>query len=60
MAVSFDKTIPILRIFDVPKAKEFYSDFLGFAVDWEHHFDDNSPAYMQLSRGDLLDRKSVV
>jgi uncharacterized glyoxalase superfamily protein PhnB len=54
MAVSFDMTIPILRIFDAPKAKEFYVDFLGFAVDWEHHFDDNSPAYMQLSRGDLL------
>lgn len=43
MAVSFDKTIPILRIFDLPKAKEFYVDFLGFAVDWEHHFDDHSP-----------------
>jgi uncharacterized glyoxalase superfamily protein PhnB len=54
MAVSFLKIIPLLRIFDVPKAKEFYVDFLGFAVDWEHHFDDASPAYMQLSRGDLL------
>ena len=54
MAISFAKVIPILRIFDVPKAKAFYVDFLGFAVDWEHHFDDDSPAYMQLSRGGLL------
>ena len=46
--------IPILRIFSVEKAKEFYVDFLGFVVDWERHFDDNSPAYMQLSRGDLI------
>jgi uncharacterized glyoxalase superfamily protein PhnB len=54
MAVSFLKTIPLLRIFDVAKAKEFYVGFLGFGVDWEHHFDENSPAYMQVSRGDLL------
>src|SRR3954452_8891064 len=46
MAVSFLKTIPLLRIFDVEKAKEFYVDFLGFVVNWEHHFEDNSPAYM--------------
>jgi uncharacterized glyoxalase superfamily protein PhnB len=54
MPVTFDQVIPILRIFDVPKAKEFHGDFLGFAVDWEHHFDDESPAYIQLSRGGFL------
>ncbi|HBO82442.1 MAG TPA: glyoxalase/bleomycin resistance/extradiol dioxygenase family protein, partial [Cupriavidus sp.] len=27
--------IPILRIFSVEKAREFYLDFLGFQVDWE-------------------------
>ena len=54
MAVSFLKTIPLLRIFDVGKAKEFYVHFLGFAVDWEHRFDEASPAYIQISRGDLL------
>ena len=26
--------IPILRIFSVEKAKEFYVDFLGFGIDW--------------------------
>src|SRR5690349_2260378 len=54
MSISFLKTVPILPIFDVAKAKEFYVGFLGFAVDWEHNFDENSPAYIQVSRGDLL------
>ena len=54
MSVEFQKTIPILRIFDVAKAREFYSEFLGFAVDWEHHFDDDTPAYMQVSRAGLV------
>src|SRR5258708_601878 len=54
MPVSFSKTIPLFRIFDVGKAKEFYVGFLGFVVDWEHRFEDDSPTYMQVSRGDLL------
>ena len=54
MAVEFRrKTIPILRIFDVGKAKECYVGFLGFAVDWEHRFEENTPAYLQVSRGGL-------
>lgn len=53
MAVAFDRTIPILRIFSVEKAKEFYVGFLGFSIEWEHRFDDNAPLYMQVSRGGL-------
>jgi len=53
MSVVFHQTIPILRIFDVEKAKEFYVGFLGFAVDWEHHFEENTPAYLQVSRAGL-------
>jgi hypothetical protein len=45
--------IPILRIFSVEKAKEFYVDFLGFAIDWEHRFGDNFPLYAQVSRSGL-------
>ena len=30
------QTISVFRIFDVAKAKEFYVDWLGFTVDWEH------------------------
>ena len=43
--------IPVLRIFDEAKAKEFYVGFLGFTVDWEHRFEDGAPLYMQVSRG---------
>ena len=53
-AVAFDQTIPILRIFSVEKAKEFYLDFLGFSLDWEHRFADDLPLYMQISRGSFL------
>ena len=37
------QVIPILRIFSVEKAREFYLGFLGFAWDWEHRFGDNFP-----------------
>ena len=46
------ETIPILRIFDVGKAREFYTDFLGFRVDWEHRFEPGLPLYCQVSRGE--------
>jgi len=41
--------IPIFRMFDEYKAKEFYLDYLGFRLDWEHRFEDNSPLYMQVT-----------
>ncbi len=41
---------PILRIFDEAKAREFYVDFLGFAVDWEHRFEPGLPLYLQVAR----------
>ena len=43
--------VPILRIFDVAKAREFYLGFLGFAWDWEHRFAPDLPLYAQVSRG---------
>lgn len=43
--------IPILRIFDVAKAREFYLDYLGFTVDFEHRFEPDAPLYMGISRG---------
>ncbi len=49
----FKDAIPILRIFSVEKAKEFYVDFLGFTIDWEHRFHDNAPLYAQVSRAGL-------
>lgn len=48
------QTIPILRIFDLPKAHEFYQGFLGFHLDWEHRFEPGGPAYLQVSWGDCV------
>lgn len=45
--------IPIFRIFDIDKAKEFYIDWLGFKIDWEHQFGENSPLYMSVSKNDI-------
>ncbi|WP_130802396.1 glyoxalase superfamily protein [Acinetobacter ihumii] len=42
--------IPVLRIFDVEKAKAFYLDFLGFQLDWMHQFEENFPFYLQISK----------
>ena len=46
--------IPIFRIFDVEKAREFYVAFLGFRVDWEARFDETAPLYLQISRDGLV------
>jgi hypothetical protein len=48
--------IPILRIFDRAKAHEFYLDYLGFTLDWEHPFHGprTGPTYTQISRGTLI------
>ena len=54
MTSNFLSTIPIMRIFDVVKAKDFYVGFLGFEVDWEHTFDGSSPVYLQISKDDLI------
>ncbi|MDB5490118.1 MAG: bleomycin resistance protein [Reyranella sp.] len=53
-ALKLGPVIPILRIFDIAKAKEFYLDFLGFTWDWDHRFDDNAPLYAQVSRAGVL------
>ena len=50
----FGNMIPILRSFDETKAREFYIDFMGFTVDWEHRFADNAPLYMQVSREGIV------
>lgn len=47
---TFSLITPILRSFDEAKAKEFYIDFLGFQVDFEHRFEENFPLYMGISK----------
>lgn len=51
--IGFERIFPIVRIFDEAKAREFYVDFLGFEVDWEHRFGENFPLYMQVSRAGM-------
>jgi hypothetical protein len=52
-SIQLKRAIPILRIFSIDKAKEFYLDFLGFTIDWEHRFGENFPLYAQISRAGL-------
>ncbi|MCF8477147.1 MAG: VOC family protein [Pseudolabrys sp.] len=54
MALQFGRVIPLFRIFSLEKAREFYLDFLGCKLDWEHRFDPAAPVYMQVSRGELV------
>jgi uncharacterized glyoxalase superfamily protein PhnB len=48
------RVVPILRMFDVAKAREFYLDWLGFAIDFEHRFDERAPLYMGVSRDGIV------
>ena len=47
------KATPILRMFDEAKAREFYLDYLGFAVVFEHRFADDMPLYMGIVRDNV-------
>nr|WP_315035382.1 glyoxalase superfamily protein [uncultured Chryseobacterium sp.] len=49
-----EQVIPILRIFDYQKTLEFYRDWLGFEIAWEHHFDENTPVYMEVKKGNIV------
>ncbi len=46
------KVIPILRIFDYKKTIEFYIDWLGFKINWEHTFDENTLFTWRLKKMD--------
>lgn len=51
--IVFDTTAPIMRMFDEARALEFYVDFLGFTLDWQHRFAEGLPLYFQVSRAGL-------
>ena len=46
-------TIPILRMYDIGKTREFYLDYLGFTVEFQHRFHENAPLFMGVSRDGL-------
>lgn len=49
------KTYPIFRIFDKNKALEFYIDWLGFRILWEHAPEDQTqPAYFAIEKEGII------
>jgi len=52
--MAFTRVAPLIRIFDEHKAREFYVEFLGFKVDFEHRHFEGAPLYMQVSKGECL------
>jgi uncharacterized glyoxalase superfamily protein PhnB len=48
--MTLHRVTPILRMFDEAKAREFYLDFLGFSVEFEHRFEPGFPLYMGIVR----------
>ncbi len=53
MTITFSRVIPTLRMFDIARAREFYLDYLGFKVDFEHRFEPDLPLFLGISRGGL-------
>lgn len=45
--------VPILRIFDEAKARQFYFDYLGATLAFEHRFDPSAPLYMGVLIGGM-------
>ncbi|WP_067973149.1 glyoxalase superfamily protein [Nocardiopsis trehalosi] len=54
MTVTFAPAVPVLRIFDVPRARAFYLGYLGFRLDGEHLTGGGPPVYLRISRGPLV------
>lgn len=49
--MEFAAPVPILRMFDEQKAREFYLGYLGFEIVFEHRFEPGTPLYMGIARG---------
>ena len=46
--------VPLLRMFDRAAAYDFYREYLGFTVEWEHRFEPDLPLYARIRRDDLV------
>ncbi|BAP32151.1 glyoxalase/bleomycin resistance protein/dioxygenase [Chryseobacterium sp. StRB126] len=49
-----EQIIPVFRIFDYQKMLEFYIDWLGFEIVWEHRFKENMPAYLEVKKVNIV------
>lgn len=50
----FGLAVPVLRVQDEARAREFYVDYLGFGVEWEHRFEPGMPLYLRVRRGQAV------
>jgi catechol 2,3-dioxygenase-like lactoylglutathione lyase family enzyme len=48
-----NQVIPTLHIGDPNTTLPFYTEKLGFKVDWEHSYDLESAAFFQISRDEM-------
>ena len=48
---TFGTPVPILRSFDEARTRDFYLDFLGFELVFEHRFEAGLPLYMGVRHG---------
>lgn len=46
--------VPILRSFDEARTRDFYLNFLGFVLEFEHRFADGAPLYMGVRKGNCV------
>lgn len=46
--------VPVLRIFDEAVARQFYLEYLGFGVEWEHRFERGMPLYLRVRRDETV------
>jgi catechol 2,3-dioxygenase-like lactoylglutathione lyase family enzyme len=53
-STDFGRAVPVLRIQDEARAREFYVDYLGFGVEWEHRFEPGLPLYLRIRRGQAV------
>jgi catechol 2,3-dioxygenase-like lactoylglutathione lyase family enzyme len=51
---SLGNAVPVFRTMDESRAREFYVDFLGFDVEWEHRFEPDMPLYARIRRDGLV------
>ncbi|MGC4057652.1 MAG: glyoxalase superfamily protein [Chitinophagaceae bacterium] len=52
--MEFNKPVPIVRIFDEQKAREFYVEYLEFIIDWKARLAVNTPLYMQIYKDECV------
>ncbi|MFC4376315.1 glyoxalase superfamily protein [Nocardia halotolerans] len=45
--------VPVLRVFDSVLARQFYCEYLGCEVIFEHRFAPDLPLYMRVGRGEV-------